>query len=218
MSAQDDGIRDSAIRVMLIDDHRMTHLAVSQILQSAPDIQLVGQGNNGQEALELCHALQPDIVLMDVVMPIMDGVAATRAICQQCPAIKVLALTSHVDHESVWAMLRSGASGYIAKGSLASDLITTLRATYQGQAVFSPEVAAHLLHPTTEPPTTRFGLTNRELEVLGLIAEGLNNGQIAHDLVISQSTVKFHLNNILDKFGVATRAEALVVAARENLI
>jgi two-component system, NarL family, response regulator LiaR len=208
----------SPIRIVLADDLRTTHVAVAQIVRTTTDIALVGQATNGHEALALCHELKPDIVLMDVVMPFMDGVEATRLIHEQFPAIKVLALTSHVDHDSVWAMLRNGASGYVVKGSLASDLITTLRATYQGKAVFSPEVTAHLFNPLPGAPHAGFDLTTRELEVLGLIAAGMNNGEIAHDLHISQSTVKFHLNNILGKLGVTTRAEALVVAARENLV
>jgi len=206
------------IRVVLADDLGTTHVAVAQILKTALDIQLVGEASNGREALALCRELQPDIVLMDVVMPLMDGVEATRLVHEQLPVIKVLALTSHVDHESVWAMLRNGASGYVIKGSLATDLITTLRATSQGKAVFSPEVTQHLFSPTPSASPVGFNLTTRELEVLGLMATGLNNGEIAHDLQISQSTVKFHLNNVLAKLGVTTRAEALVVATRNNLV
>jgi DNA-binding NarL/FixJ family response regulator len=203
------------IRVVLVDDHRHIHQAAAMILAEAADIQLVAHGSNGQEAVALCREHQPDLVLMDVVMPVMDGVTATRTIRSWYPKIRILVLSSYQDHESVHEMLRSGASGYITKDALARDLAPTIRAVHLGQAVFSEAVAARLLDPV---PAQKFDLTDREIEVLGLVAEGLNNGQIAQELTISRSTVKFHINNIVQKMGVETRTEAIVLAAKNNLV
>lgn len=206
------------IRVVLIDDHRQLHEIVAAILKGVPDIVLVGQGANGHDALDLCGALSPDVVLMDVLMPLMNGVEATRIIHERFPHIKVLVLSSYHDHESVYSMLRNGAVGYLIKGTLSQDLVHTIRTTHQGQAVFSPEIAARLINPPSANSVQRFRLTDRELEVLVLMAEGLTVGQIGHKLTISQSTVKFHTTNILDKLGVQTRSEALIFAAKHNLV
>lgn len=206
------------IRVLLIDDHRQVHQAVSTILATVDDIELVGQGSNGLEGINLCAELKPDLVLMDVVMPVMDGVAATAVIHEQFPNIKILVLSSFQDHESVYAMLRSGAAGYVTKSALTHELIDTIRTTQQGQVVLSPEVAERLLQQDPPKKIERFHLTDRELEVLVLMAGGQTMNQIAQDLVISPSTVKFHINNILAKLGVKTRSEALIVAAKNNLV
>jgi NarL family two-component system response regulator LiaR len=207
---------ENLIRVVLIDDHAQMHSIVREILGATSDIKLVGQGANGREGIVLCEQYRPDIVLMDVVMPVMDGIEATKVLHERLPAIKILVLSSFQDHESVHAMLRSGAGGYITKGSLAEDLADTIRATFQGKMVFSSEVGAHLMAPPQ--PAVDFHLTDRELEVLGLLAEGLTNRQSALRLSISQSTLKFHMTNIYRKLGVQTRSEALVLAAKNNLI
>ncbi|MBP7998842.1 MAG: response regulator transcription factor [Chloroflexi bacterium] len=206
------------IRVVLIDDHRQLHEIVAAILRTVPDINLVGQGANGNDALNLCQELAPDVVLMDVLMPVMNGIEATRLIHERFPQIKVLVLSSYQDHESVYSMLRNGAVGYLIKGALSQDLVYTIRTTYQGQAVFSPEVASRLINPPPTDTLQRFHLTDRELEVLVLMAEGLTVAQIAQKLFISQSTVKFHTTNILSKLGVQTRSEALIFAAKNNLV
>ncbi len=207
---------ENPIRVVLVDDHAQTHSIVRAILDATPDIRLVGQGANGQEAIVLCEQFQPDVVLMDVVMPVMDGIEATKELNERLPAIKILVLSSFQDHESVYAMLRNGAVGYITKGSLAEDLSETIRATFQGKMVFSSEVGAQLLAPPE--PAVDFHLTDRELEVLVLLAEGMTNRQTALKLSISQSTLKFHMANIYQKLGVQTRSEALVLAAKNNLL
>ena len=186
------------------------------ILGATHDIKLVGQAANGQEGIGLCEQYQPDIVLMDVVMPVLDGIEATKVLHERLPAIKTLVLSSFQDHESVYAMLRNGAVGYLTKGSLTEDLAETIRATFQGKMVFSSEIGAHLISPPQ--PTVNFHLTDRELEVLVLLAEGLTNQQTAQKLSISQSTLKFHMGNIFEKLGVQTRSEALVLAAKNNLI
>ena len=204
------------IRVVLADDHAQMHRAVQVILGSTPDIKLVGQGANGEEAIALCEQYQPDIVLMDVVMPVMDGIEATQVISERFPEIKILVLSSFQDHESVYAMLRNGAVGYLTKSSLADDLAETIRAICQGKMVFSSEVGAQLVSPPQ--PAVDYGLTDRELEVLVLLGEGLTNQQSAQKLSISQSTLKYHMTNIYRKLGVQTRSEALVLAAKNNLI
>lgn len=209
-------IAENPIRVVLIDDHSQIHRIVQTILGAAPDIKLVGQGANGQEGVTLCEQYQPDIALMDVVMPIMDGIEATKVLHEHLPDIKVLVLSSFHDHESVYAMLRNGAVGYLTKSSLAEDLADTIRTTYQDKMVFSREVGARFF--STPQPVVDFHLTDRELEVLVLLAEGLTNQQSALKLSISQSTLKFHMNNIYRKLGVQTRSEALVLAAKNNLI
>ncbi len=200
----------------MVDDHYQMHRVVQTILSAVPDIKLVGQGANGQEGIDLCEQYQPDIVLMDVVMPVMDGIEATKEIHARFPGIKILVLSSFQDHESVYTMLSNGAVGYITKSSLADDLAETIRTTYQGKMVFSSEIGAQLLSPPQ--PEKDYQLTDREMEVLILLAEGLTNQQTAQKLSISQSTLKFHMNNIYEKLGVHTRSEALVLAAKDNLI
>jgi len=204
------------IHVVLIDDHMQIHRIVQAILGSTPDIKLLGQGANGQDGLDLCKQYQPDVVLMDVVMPVMDGIEATKILRERFPEIKILVLSSFHDHESVHTMLRNGAVGYLTKSTLAKDLADTIRATFQGKMVFSPDIVDHLI--TSPQPTVDFNLTDRELEVLVLLAEGLTNQQSAQKLSISISTLKFHMSNIYQKLGVPTRSEALVLAAKNNLI
>jgi NarL family two-component system response regulator LiaR len=207
---------EKPIRVVLVDDHQQMHQIVRATLAATTDIKLVGQGANGQEGIALCEQLQPDVVLMDVVMPVMDGIEATKALHERLPAIKVLVLSSFQDHESVYAMLRYGAVGYLVKSSLAQDLTETIRSTVHGKMVFSSEIGAQLMSPPQ--PAVNFHLTDRELEVLVLLAEGLTNQQSAQKLSISQSTFKFHMSNIFQKLCVQTRSEALVLAAKNNLI
>ena len=204
------------IRVVLVDDHAQMHRIIHAILGATSDIKLVGQGANGQEGIALCEQYQPDIALMDDVMPIMGGIEATKVLHERFPAIKVLVLSSFQDHESVYAMLRNGAVGYLTKSSLAQDLAETIRATFQGKMVFSSEVGAQLVAPPQ--PSVNFHLTDRELQVLVLMAEGLNMPEMAAKLVVSPATAKFHVENICRKLGVRTRSEALVVAAKNNLV
>ena len=204
------------IRLMLIDDHRSTHEIVKGILLSSGDIKLVAQGSNGEDALYLCDEVRPDVILMDIVMPGIDGVEATKLIHTKHPEVKILALSSFQDDDSVRQMLQSGAVGYVLKGSLMQDLVNTIRATFRGKAVFSPEITQTLLR---SPETKNdFGLTDREKEVLRLLASGMNNNEIGDKLVISVSTVKFHITNILVKMQVETRAEAIVLAAKNDLV
>jgi len=207
---------ENPIRVVLVDDHAQMHKLVQTILGATPDIKLVAQAANGQEGIVLCEQYQPDIALMDVVMPVMDGIQATKLLHERFPSVKVLVLSSFQDHESVYAMLRNGAVGYLTKSTLSQDLVGTIRTTFQGKMVFSRDVVDQLVSPSQ--PKIDFHLTDRELEVLVLLAEGLTNQQSAGKLSISQSTLKFHMTNIYQKLGVQTRSEALVLAAKHNLI
>lgn len=207
---------NAPVRVVLIDDHIQIHNIVSDLLKQTPEIKLVGQGANGEDALYLCEHNKPDIVLMDVVMPVLDGIQATKLLNKRFPSIKVLVLSSFHDHESVHTMLRNGAVGYLTKSTLAEDLVETIHTTYQGKMVFSPDIVEELV--SQPQPSVDFHLTDRELEVLVHLAEGLTNQQTALKLSISVSTLKFHMNNIYQKLGVQTRSEALVLAAKNNLI
>jgi DNA-binding NarL/FixJ family response regulator len=207
----------SPIRVLLADDQLRVHEAVALALRDTDDIHLIGQAANGDEAIALCAQHQPDLVLMDVLMPGLGGIEATRQIHQRHPHIKLLVLSAMQDDESVRAMLENGAIGYVLKDSLARDLPATIRAAYSGNMVFSQAITHRLLNQATAIPRD-FNLTEREMEVLRLMAEGLNNGELAARLFISQSTVKFHVVNILDKMGVQTRPEAIVLAAKNNLV
>ena len=204
------------ITVMIVDDHEMVRRGACSYLEAQEDISVVAQAGSGEEAVKLAQEVIPDVVLMDLVMPVMDGIEATKVLHERFPAVKILVLSSFQDHESVYAMLRNGAVGYLVKSSLAQDLAETIRATFQGKMVFSSEVGAHLMSPPQ--PAVNFHLTDRELEVLVLLAEGLTNQQTAQKLSISQSTLKYHMANIFQKLGVQTRSEALVLAAKNNLI
>jgi NarL family two-component system response regulator LiaR len=206
------------IRVILIDDHRHVHEIVSTLIQGVDDIELVAQGSNGEEAIRLCQEFHPDLVVMDVVMPGLDGIAATRIVREKYPNVRVLALSSFQDHETIWGMLEAGASGYVLKGELTGDLIHTIHTTFEGKTVFSEEVVKQILHSASAEQPGTFNLTEREIEILRLMAGGENNPAIAYQLSISQSTVKFHITNILSKMDVETRSEALVLAAKSGLL
>lgn len=206
----------SVIRVALVDDNLQTHRSVQAILRVVSDIELVAQGANGEEVLQLCEQFHPGIVLMDVVMPVMGGIEATKLLHENHPEIKVLVLSSFQDHESVHTMLRNGAVGYLTKDSLVDDLVDTIRTVSRGKMVFSSSAGAQL--GAKPQPATNYHLTDRELETLVLMTKGLSVPEIAAKLVISQSTVKYHIDNICRKLGARARSEALVIAIRNNLV
>ena len=210
---------NNPIRVLVVDDHRHIHEIIHRVLLGLSDISLVGQAANGAEALRLCEEVQPDLILMDVVMPLLDGMQATERIHAKYPDLKILVLSSFQDHESVYQLLRSGASGYITKDALASDLVQVIRTTMQGKAVLSPNVIEKLLSPATSPlATEKFNLTGRELEILAAMADGLTLQQIALKFSIALTTVKYHSAHIFRKLGAQNRSEALVIAVKNNLI
>jgi NarL family two-component system response regulator LiaR len=206
------------IRVILIDDHIRIHEAISALLEAVEDIDLVAQGSNGLEAVQLCEQHHPDVVLMDIVMPRMNGIEATKQILEKQPNIRILALSSFQDRDSVRAMLENGAVGYILKDETGSDLEDAIRLAYKGKAVLSPEITDVLLKPPPQATQTSHNLTARELEILRLMAQGMNNQEIAFSLTISYSTVRFHTTNIISKLGVKSRAEATAIAVRDGLI
>ncbi|MCB2160726.1 response regulator transcription factor [bacterium] len=203
---------------MLVDDHTMVRKGLALFLKAYEDLELVGEAENGISAIQLCGELQPDVVLMDMVMPDMDGVTAARTICQKFPNVKVIALTSFKEGDLVRDALEAGAIGYLLKDISADELARAIRDAHSGRATLSPNAAQALVHSTNQPPTPGLDLTERERAVLALMVEGLNNTQIAGKLSVSPSTIKSHVSNILSKFGVASRTEAVTLAFRNNLV
>lgn len=206
------------IRVMLVDDHSMVRKGLALFLKAYDDLELVGEAENGRAAIQLCGEVLPDVVLMDMVMPDMDGVAATRKISQQFPQVQVIALTSYKEGDLVQNVIEAGAIGYLLKDVSASELARAIRAAHAGRSTLSPDAAQALVQTTNQPPPLDFDLTERELEVLTLMVEGLNNTQIAGRLGVRPSTIKSHVSNILSKFGVTSRTEAVTLAFRQNLV
>lgn len=210
---------DKPIRVMLVDDHAVVRSGLSAFLMAYDDLELVGDAGSGEKAVALCQQLKPDVVLMDLVMPGMDGATATRRIRENCPDIQVIALTSFKEEELVKGALQAGAIGYLLKDVAADELANAIRAAFTGKPTLSSE-AAQVLIQTTQHPAEKpgFDLTDREREVLVLIVEGLNNKQIADRLVVSLSTAKFHVSSILTKLNAASRTEAATTALKNNLV
>jgi len=206
------------IRVMLVDDHTMVRKGLATILKGFPDLQLVCEAENGVEAIKLCDEVQPDVILMDMVMPDMDGATATRIIRQQFPQVQVIVLTSFKEGELIKNALEAGAIGYLLKDVSADELARAIRAAYVGRATLSPEAAQTLVETANQPPAPGLDLTEREREVLTLMIEGLNNTQIAGRLTVSPSTIKSHVSNILSKLGVASRTEAVTLALRNRIV
>lgn len=203
------------IRVLLVDDHPMVRRGLAAFLKAFDDLELAGEAGSGQAAIELCAKAKPDVILMDMVMPDMNGAVATQAIRQQFPTIQVIALTSFKEEELVKSALEAGAIGYLLKDVSAEDLVNAIRAASAGRATLSPEAAQALVNAASQP---EYDLTEREQTVLGLMVEGLNNTQIAGRLTVSPSTVKSHVSNILSKLGVASRTEAVTLALRKRLV
>jgi DNA-binding NarL/FixJ family response regulator len=211
------------IKLFIADDHALFREGIQALLLAAPDIVCVGEAATGQEAVRQVLSLQPDVVLMDINMPDLNGVEATRRILQANLAMGIIMVTMLEDDASVFAAMRAGARGYVLKGSHHSEMLQAIRAVAQGQALFGPAVASRIMRffqsssqlVTQSPATAAFpSLTEREREVLALIAQGKNNGEIAQILVISPKTVRNHITNIFDKLQVAGRAEA-IIRARE---
>jgi len=206
------------IRVMLVDDHTMVRRGLATFLKVVDDLQLVGEAESGAAAIQLCGEILPDVILMDMVMPDMDGATATRAIRQQYPQMQVIALTSFKEGDLVKNALEAGAIAYLLKDVSADDLVRAIRAAHAGRATLSPEAAQALVETANQPPAPGLDLTEREREVLTLMIEGLNNAQIAARLTVSSSTVKSHVSNILSKLGVASRTEAVTLALRNRIV
>lgn len=208
------------IRVVLIDDNKSIHTEIGGLLRVLDGIRLVAEGYDGQEAIALCQQHRPDVVLMDVAMPVMDGITATRQIKRCCPETRIIALSGIDDTRTVQEMLIAGASGYVLKDAHPEEIESTIHAVYSGQSVISAALVRPLITPALverQGPES-FGLTRREMEVLRAMSDGLNNGEVADKLYISTATVRFHLTNIIEKLGAENRTEALIIAARHGLI
>jgi NarL family two-component system response regulator LiaR len=205
------------IRVMLVDDHNVVRSGLATFLRAYDDLALVGEARNGLEAVRLCRQEPPDVVLMDLMMPEMDGIAATRAILETCPQIKVIAMTSFEEEELVQGVLAAGAISYLLKNVTADELARAIRDAVSGRSTLAPEAARALIQATRSSQQPERDLTEREREVLTLVVQGHNNQQIADALVISLATVKAHVSSVLSKLQVSSRAEAIAFAIKHKL-
>ena len=209
-----------AIRVLVVDDHAIIRKGIKEVLELVPDILFEGEAENGFEAIRQNAALQPDVILMDMVMPNMDGIEAIKQIKSEYPQARILVLTTFAGEELVFPAIKAGALGYQLKDSTPEVLVEAIRQVYRGEAALHPVVARKLLteistpsdHPPTEDP-----LTHRELEVLRLIAQGCENRELAEKLVISEATTRTHVSNILGKLHLASRTQAALYAIKEGL-
>jgi two-component system, NarL family, response regulator LiaR len=206
------------VRVVIVDDHDLLRKGVAAFLNTCQDIDLVGQASTGLEAVQECEELQPDVVLMDLIMPDMDGIEATRRIKAHSPATQVIALTTFDDESLVFAALQAGAVGYLLKDVSVHELADAVRAASLGQTTLSSKAIQSLIHITHQGPPKQFFLTGRELEVLALMVQGQTNNDIADILFISLSTVKKHVGNILTKLDTNNRTEAVAVALHHRLV
>ncbi|AUB62766.1 DNA-binding response regulator [Bacillus thuringiensis] len=207
------------IKVLLVDDHEMVRMGVSAYLSTQPDIEVVGEADNGRKGSELALQLRPDIILMDLVMDEMDGVEATRAIIQEWPEAKIVVVTSFLDDEKLYPVIEAGATSYLLKTSRASDIADAVRATYDGETVLEPKVTGKMMSRMRQKKEQPLhdDLTEREFEILLLIAEGKSNQEIADELFIALKTVKTHVSNILNKLNVSDRTQAVIYAFRHQL-
>jgi NarL family two-component system response regulator LiaR len=206
------------IRVMLVDDHNVVRSGLATFLKAYDDLELVGEAGNGVEAVKLCHRNKPDVILMDLMMPEMDGIAATRAILGHYPDVKIIAMTSFEEEELVHGVLAAGAISYLLKNVTSDELAAAIRAASLGKSILSPEAAKALIRATRPAEQPLYDLTEREKEVLNLVVQGQSNQQIAKALVISVATVKAHVSSILSKLQVSSRAEAIAYAIKHKLV
>jgi len=203
---------------MIVDDHSIVRRGLAAYLKTVPDLTLVGEAGNGQQAVDRCEEIQPDVILMDLVMPELGGADATRIIRQRCPEVQVIALTSFQEKELVQQAMRAGAISYLLKGVSGEELTEAIRAAAQGRSILAPEAIQALAQPEVAGPMLGYDLTPREHDVLELLVKGFNNAQIAATLDISPATAKAHVSNILSKLGASSRAEAVSLAIQQNLV
>ena len=206
------------IRVMLVDDHNVVRSGLATFLKAYEDLELVGEARNGFEAVNLCREKNPDVILMDLMMPEMDGIEATREILEDCPDIKIIAMTSFDEEELVHGVLAAGAISYLLKNVSSDELAKAIRDAASGQSTLSPEAARVLVQATRPTKQPAMDLTEREMEVLNLVVQGNSNQLIAETLFISLATVKAHISSILSKLQVSSRAEAIAYAIKNKLI
>lgn len=208
----------SRIRVLIVDDHNMVRKGLRTLLEEFDDVEVIAEAADGEMAVDLAKAQCPDVVLMDMVMPRMNGVDATVNIRRHCPNTQIVALTSFSDEDNVQAALKAGVVGYLMKNVSGDELASAIRRAHAGQSTLAPEAAQVLIRATTRPPALGHDLTERELEVLALMIEGLNNREIGEQLVISSSTVKNHVSSILAKLGTTSRTQAVALAVEHRIV
>ncbi len=206
-----------AIRVLITDDHGVVRQGLRMFLSLDPDIEVVGEAENGEDALNMARELHPDVILMDLLMPVMDGIEATEAIRAELPEVEVVALTSVLEDVSVTGAVKAGAVGYLLKDTQAEELHRAIRGAAEGRVQLAPEAAAKLMREVRAPESPE-ALTKRETEVLKLLALGKANKQIARDLYVEEKTVKAHVSSILRKLGVKSRTQAALHAVRTGLV
>jgi len=206
------------IKVMIVDDHTVVRSGLGAVLDTAESMELVGEAGDGEEAVRICERLQPDVILMDLQMPKMDGVEATRIIHEKWPQIHIIALTSYKEKEYVEGVLKAGATSYLLKNVSAEELVSAINKVVLDQPSLSPEAAQVLIQKVNEPSQPGTDLTDREHEILALMVEGKSNSQISEVIFITQATVKYHVSNILSKLGVSSRTEAVVIAIKKKLV
>ncbi|MCK2017322.1 response regulator transcription factor [Peribacillus frigoritolerans] len=208
------------IKVLFVDDHEMVRIGVSAYLSAQSDIEVIGEADNGLKAVELAMELRPDVILMDLVMPEMDGIEATKRIIEKWPDAKIIIVTSFLDDEKVYPALEAGATSYMLKTSKASEIARAVRSTFQGQSVLEPEVTGKMMEKLRRPKITQLHdqLTNREMEILLLMTQGKTNQEIADELYIALKTAKVHVSNILSKLAVQDRTQAVIYAFKHSLV
>jgi two-component system, NarL family, response regulator LiaR len=205
------------IRILIVDDHAVVRQGLKMFLGLDPELEIIGEAVDGKQALQMAREIKPDVILMDLLMPVMDGIQTTAAVRAELPDTEVIALTSVLEDSSVVGAIRAGAIGYLLKDTQSDELIRAIKAAADGQVQLSPRAAARLMREvrTPENPET---LTERETDVLRLLAEGKSNKEIAHELSIGEKTVKTHVSNILSKLNVSSRTQAALYAARIGLV
>jgi len=206
------------IKVLVVDDHPLVRQGINVLLDTYDDIAVVGEAENGRKSVEMCKNYKPDIVLMDLIMPEVNGVEATRRILKDNPSVKVVILTSYIDKKLIEDSLKAGATGYVLKNISGDNLVETIRNAYKGKSTLSSEASDFLISNLKNPPSAEYDLTSQEKKIIACLIDGLSNKKIAQKLVLSLSTVKFHVGNILSKLGASSRTEAVSIAIKNKTL